>query len=239
MTFPFEKGRCVVRLARSTADLLACQQLRHLAFRKVEGIDEDRFDADCTHLMVTDHAGRLCATLRLMAAQGAALQSGYAGQFYDVSALASGNLRTLEVGRFCVAPDVQNPDILRAVWAALTAIVDLKGIQLLFGCSSFEGTDPARYGRALSRLAAHHLGPLELRPPVRCGVPLEILPAVGPGSLPALLRSYLGMGGWVGDALVIDEHMQTMHVFTALEVAKVPVGRARALRALAKTVALQ
>ena len=51
--------------------------------------------------------------------------------------------------------------------------------------------------------------------------------------LPPLLRSYLGLGGWVGDHAVIDKVMNTVHVFTALSVDAVPAARARALRALA------
>ena len=51
--------------------------------------------------------------------------------------------------------------------------------------------------------------------------------------MPSLLRSYLTMGGWVSDHAVIDHGMQTIHVLTALEVAKVTPQRAKVLRALA------
>jgi L-ornithine Nalpha-acyltransferase len=46
------------------------------------------------------------------------------------------------------------------------------------------------------------------------------------------LRSYLSMGARVSDHAVIDRNMNTMHVYTALKIAEIPVGRARMLRTL-------
>jgi putative hemolysin len=52
-------------------------------------------------------------------------------------------------------------------------------------------------------------------------------------TMPPLLRSYLGMGGWVSDHAVVDRNMNTLHVFTGLEIRLIPPARARALRAVA------
>lgn len=233
MTIPFQKGRYRVRFAALPDEVQACQRLRHLCFFGERGVDVDAFDAHARHLMVTDQAGRLVATMRLQ--EGSA---GYAAQFYDLSRLADLDVPMLEVGRFCVAPDVLDADILRVVWGALTGYVDARGVALLFGCASFAGTDPAAYGCALNRLR-RYAGPDLLRPVARCAaVPLSDCGANGRGPLPPLLRTYLAMGGWVGSDLVIDPALQTMHVFTCLEVAKVPDARARALRALAQEAAL-
>ncbi|MFZ8959943.1 MAG: ornithine-acyl-ACP acyltransferase, partial [Paracoccaceae bacterium] len=49
-------------------------------------------------------------------------------------------------------------------------------------------------------------------------------------TLPPLLRSYLMLGGWVSDHAVIDRDLNTIHVFTGLEIAAVPPARARLLR---------
>ena len=51
--------------------------------------------------------------------------------------------------------------------------------------------------------------------------------------MPPLLRSYLMMGGWVSDHAVMDRQLNTMHVFTGLEVRSIPPARARTLRQLA------
>lgn len=51
--------------------------------------------------------------------------------------------------------------------------------------------------------------------------------------MPPLLRSYLAMGGWVSDHAVVDAELGTLHIFTALEVDRVPPARARSLRQIA------
>ena len=51
--------------------------------------------------------------------------------------------------------------------------------------------------------------------------------------MPPLLRTYLAMGGWVGRHAVLDRGLGTIHVLTAVETARIPPARARALRALA------
>jgi hypothetical protein len=50
--------------------------------------------------------------------------------------------------------------------------------------------------------------------------------------MPPLLRTYLMMGGWVSDHAVIDKKMNTLHVFTGLEVSIIPEGRKQLLRAV-------
>ncbi len=50
--------------------------------------------------------------------------------------------------------------------------------------------------------------------------------------MPPLLRTYLMMGGWVSDHAVIDTHMNTLHVFTGLEIRAIPPGRKKLLRAI-------
>ncbi|WP_341366218.1 GNAT family N-acyltransferase [Yoonia sp. BS5-3] len=229
MTIPFQKGRYALRFAANAADRLACQRLRHVCFFGRPGVDEDAFDARARHVMITDPADRLVATMRLM--DGA---DGYTAQFYDLTGLAERGLPMLEIGRFCIAPDVLDADVLRLAWGGLTGYVAARDVQMLYGCASFSGTDPAVFGRALGRLGRHR-GPKELRPPARnTALPLAALcHGTGQAALPPLLRTYLAMGGWVGDHLVIDRHMQTMHVFMCLEIARVPAARVRALQAVA------
>ena len=236
MTIPFQKGRYAVRFADGPADLRACQMLRHRCFFARPGLDADRFDAGCLHLMVEDQCGRLVACVRLLQMRsGAQILEGYAAQFYDLSGLAQVPAPMIEVGRFCVAPDVLDADVLRLAWGALTGLVDRQGVAMLFGCSSFAGTDPAPYGRAFARLAARHLGPEQWRPAIRApeAYPLADVRPDGDAPMPPLLRTYLAMGGWVSDHAVVDRAMNTLHVFTCLDVAAVPPARARALRALA------
>ena len=50
--------------------------------------------------------------------------------------------------------------------------------------------------------------------------------------LPPLLKTYLMMGGWVSDHAVVDHQMGTLHVFTGVEIGKIPAARKRLLRAM-------
>ena len=168
------------------------------------------------------------------------IHTSYAAQYYDLSEISATRDPIIEIGRFCIAPDVLDADVLRVAWGALTKAVDDKGVAMLFGCTSFAGTDPARYGRVFKRLRAKHLGPAALRPlPFTDQViPFVDVPQDGTDPMPPLLRTYLAMGGWVSDHAVIDHKMNTLHVFTCLEVASVPPSRAAALRALAEDTRL-
>jgi putative hemolysin len=241
MTIPFQKERYTARFTAGPDDLLACQRLRHACFFGRDGTDTDAYDAKCQHLMVADEAGRLVATVRLFVMKnGAEVDFSYAAQCYDLYKFYSYNSPLMELGRFCISDDVMDADVLRAAWGALTQVVDAQGVAMLFGCTSFQGTDPARYGRAFKRLHLKHLGPDGLRPRPQSDqvIPFAGLTDTGTDPMPPLLRTYLAMGGWVSDHAVMDRAMNTMHVFTALEVATVPPARAQALRALAKACPL-
>lgn len=240
---PLTKGRYTARIAASESDLAAALALRHLRFRTLRGRDHstsdaDAFDPGCQHMLVSETAtGQLVCCYRLMTfPSGASIAASYAAQFYDLTPLTIIAAPMIELGRFCLHPDHSDPDILRLAWAALTRIVDAAQAAMLFGCSSFDGADPAPHAAALAHLARHHLGPDALRPAVRAtAVALTPRAAQSPAmpTLPPLLRTYLAMGGWVSDHAVIDRDLDTLHVFTALAIAAIPPHRAAALRALA------
>lgn len=241
MTISFQSGRYAARFASTDADLVACQSLRHQCFFGGAGRDADIYDALCAHMMVEDQAGRLVATARLLEiTSGAQIGNCYAAAHYDLAGLAAADVPMMEIGRFCIADDARDADVLRVAWGVLTGVVDARGIGFLFGCTSFVGTDPVPYGQAFARLMARHLGPVSLRPHSAAADVVRFADVTGNGAvpMPPLLRTYMAMGGWVSDHAVIDRAMQTLHVFTCLEVASVPPARAAALRALAQAASV-
>jgi ABC-type multidrug transport system fused ATPase/permease subunit len=103
---------------------------------------------------------------------------------------------------------------------------------MLFGCSSFRGTDAQRYLDAFAMLKERHLAPalaaagqgarrLPLRPADSRRKPDATRAML---TMPPLLRSYLAMGGWVSDHAVVDRDLNTLHVFTGLEIRAIPPG---------------
>lgn len=219
------------------------QSLRALCFR-AGAPDRDELDPACRHFVVTSGETAVAAFRLLVLPDIAETTRSYSARFYDLCRLSTRSGAALELGRFCLHPDWHDPDILRLAWAGLTRIVDAAGIDLLFGCSSFHGTDPAPHLDAFTHLARHHLAPPD-RAPQRKGEAIDYpaLTASHPAnpkalaSLPPLLRTYLAMGGWVSDHAVIDRDLGTLHVFTGVEIARIPPARARLLRALADSVA--
>ncbi|WP_136682694.1 GNAT family N-acetyltransferase [Falsirhodobacter xinxiangensis] len=234
---PLIRGRYTIRTGEGASDLRRAQTLRTLAFGTKQ-LDSDAHDALCTHLLVEDGQD-LVACLRLMTLEPQEIEASYSAQFYDLSGLKGFPGPLVEMGRFCIAPDRHDPDILRAAWAAVTGLVDGVSAQLLFGCSSFHGTDPAPYGHAFAALARSHIVPEAWRPGIRAPEVHDFVTGAGEPdmrqatqTLPPLLRTYLAMGGWVSDHAVIDRAMNTLHVFTGLEIARIPPARARLLRAV-------
>ncbi len=249
------KGRYRARIADGAADVARAQRLRYLAFVAGQGghgaqragadaLDADRFDKDCVHVLVEEmRSGALVCCFRLLPLTGGAeIGRSYAAQHYELSALAGYRGRMLEIGRFCVHPAFSDPDILRTAWAAMTGYVDREGVEMLFGCSSFLGTEAEAFMDAFTLLNHRHLAPRRWLPRVKAPEVFRfarVLRRRKPDlkramlAMPPLLRSYLAMGGWVSDHAVVDRDLGTMHVFTGVEIGRVPPGRARLLRAIA------
>ncbi len=241
------RGRYVARTANTDTDIAAAQGLRHLAFHGGPGLDCDPFDAICTHILIEDvRSNALVACFRILPLSGGCeISRSYSAQYYNLAALEGFQGRMVEMGRFCIHPEVKDPDILRVAWGAMTAYVDANGVQLLFGCSSFRGTDADEYLDAFTVLRQRHVAPRRWLPRVkapqvfRFGRLLRRQPDAKLAQLrmPPLLRTYLMMGGWVSDHAVVDRQMNTLHVFTGLEIAAIPEGRKRLLRGVAATPA--
>ena len=148
----------------------------------------------------------------------------------------------VEMGRFCIDPQVKDPDILRVAWAAMTRYVDENTVEMLFGCSSFTGTDADTYADAFAMLKDRHLAPRRWLPRVKAPSVIRFAQKLrkrkpdvraAMAKMPPLLRTYLLMGAWVSDHAVVDSHMNTLHVFTGLEINAIPPARKRLLRATA------
>lgn len=241
------QGRYRIRLAHSPEDVRAAQRLRFLAFNPghgTGGIDADAHDEICTHILIEEQAtGRLICCFRMLPLDdGGQIERSYSAQFYELSALGAFAAPMVEMGRFCIHPRARDPDILRLAWAAMTRVVDDNGVEMLFGCSSFRGTDAEPYRDAFAMLQERHLAPRRWWPRVKAPSVFRFAQKLrrrepdaklAMGRMPPLLRTYLAMGGWVSDHAVVDPHMNTLHVFTGLEISAISPARKRLLRAVA------
>lgn len=239
---PLHRGKYRARLTETSADLRAVLELRTRAFCTTKP-DGDDFDRTCAHVLIEDRQTDkiVCCFRLLMLEGGIELSRSYSAQFYDLQALQRFPDRMVEMGRFCIDPDHQDPDILRIAWGAMTSFVDENRVEMLFGCSSFAGTETADYLDAFAMLKARHLAPKRWLPRVkapdvfRYAARLRRKPDAkkAMSGMPPLLKTYLMMGGWVSDHAVVDRQMNTLHVFTGVEIGAIPDARKRLLRAVA------
>ena len=187
----------------------AAQQLRYRVFADEfgvtfddlqPGLDTDRFDPFCDHLVVRDDAaGDIVGTYRLLSPAGARAAGGlYAENEFDLSALEGIRPRMVETGRSCVDPDHRSGAVIGLVWAGIGRYLLLTANRWLVGCASVSLADggPTAAGvwhRALDR----HLAPVDYRvTPKQPWLPPTAPPSTT-GQLPPLLRGYLRLGAWV------------------------------------------
>lgn len=246
-------------------DIARVVALRTRVFRTARGRpgpEADAWDPRCRHVMITENdGGAVVGGFRLLPLSGQEIHTSYSAQFHDVTGLSGKSSLFVEVGRFCVAPEVRDPDVMRLALASMLLVAE--GATALFGCASFPGADIGAHGAALSYLAAHHVAPghhsigtaLQHDPPPGGGAaePAALVrrptpgasidlpppdPEASPAGLPPLLRAYLGLGAWVSGRAAIDRDLDTLHLLVTLEVARIPSARLRSLRALVHAAAV-
>lgn len=173
------KGELLLRLARGSDEVVACQQLRYRVFYEELGaspvgdmaerrMDGDRFDAICDHLVVVKCGsssaedavrladGELIGTYRLLRQDMAEAHDGFYTQAeFDVAPLiaAHPDLRFLELGRSCVLKPYRTKPVVELLWQGIWNYVRAHDIHVMLGCASLEGTDPDVHAVSLSFLA--------------------------------------------------------------------------------------
>jgi L-ornithine Nalpha-acyltransferase len=237
-------GNLSVIVSRDREDVIAAQRLRYEVFyeelhaqpdatTKAARRDIDDFDAFCEHLLVgeTQAINRPVATYRLMRRQ-AALQKGgfYSEAEFDLAPLFRRHpqLEFLELGRACVLASHRTRPTISLLWQAIWNYVRANGIDVMFGCLSLEGTDPAAHEARLSYLAQNFPAPAEWRvkalasraaPTNMSSVDYD--DALVARTLPPLLKGYLRLGCYIGEGAVIDRQFNSTDVFVLLPVAKI------------------
>lgn len=243
--------RLSVRLARDADDLLAVQKLRWQVFFAERGaaavtqaseasslLDHDAYDDLCDHLLVIDDAAptdaSVVGTYRLLRESVARAHNGfYSAGEYDLSQLLGGAWRQsgelLELGRSCVLPPYRTSGTIALLWRGISEYIAKHGIELMFGCASFQGVDPQAHAPALSWLHHNHLAPTGMCPRVlpELGVTMNML---APGSfderqamlnLPPLVKGYLRTGALFGDGAFIDHAFNTVDVCVVMPVNRI------------------
>jgi putative hemolysin len=238
--FDHRVGRYRVRFAGGPADLEQVQRLRFEIFNLElkEGLDEswqtgldrDRFDAQCQHLLVWDQEfGRAVGTYRLQTADAARAGAGfYSADEFRLDALPENMMNdSVELGRACIAREHRNRTLLFLLWRGLAAYVAWHRKRWFFGCNSLTSRSPDYGLRTWDWLRqngyAHPLLRVEPQPAWICdraAVAGASDPEAGRAvEIPTLFGIYLRYGGRVCGPPALDRYFKTVDFFTVLDLA--------------------
>ena len=224
-----------VSLAQTTQDVRACQRLRYLVFNcelgegladsERSGLDSDRFDRICDHLMVSDaRTEQLIGTYRLQTGSRAARNLGYySEELFDLRPLESIRSQILEVGRACVRQDYRNTTALFLLWKGIASYAELCKARYLIGCSSISSQKEEEGVVLYEALCDKYIAEPGLRtephPHSRCkGNGGE----TAPPHVPRLFRAYLEISARLCGPPAIDREFKTIDFLTLLDLHAIP-----------------
>lgn len=244
-----EIGPLQTRLARSPAEISSAQAVRYQVFYQEMGAlpstqskqaqrDQDDFDHYCDHLLVLDSlrsGTEIVGTYRMMR-QSQALQAGgfYSQSEFDLSPMIKANpqARLLELGRSCILSEYRTKRTMELLWHGTWSHAVTHNIDIMFGCASFEGTDPDRFADSMSWLAQNVA--LSSKEDCPAALPNHIdlrafskasnsqVPArQAMANMPPLIKGYLRLGAQVASHAVVDEQFGTIDVLVVLKVAQI------------------
>jgi L-ornithine Nalpha-acyltransferase len=213
------------------------------ALSRLSRRDKDAFDRVCDHLIVIDHEARpnrtggrvkprIVGTYRLLRQDVANGHFGfYTESEFEIAPVIRANpeLRFLELGRSCVLKPYRNKRTVELLWHGIWTYVLHHRIDVMLGCASLEGTDPAALALPLSFL--HHNAAAEGDWRISA-VPHRAVNMDRTGkdaidlkaalqSLPPLIKGYLRLGARFGNGAVIDRQFGTTDVLVILKVADI------------------
>ena len=244
-------GSLEVRLARKKSEIRRAQRLRYKVFYEemaatpnalaiLSRRDEDEFDAIFDHLLVIDYGDsnggrpwrrpKVVGTYRMMRQEVADDHDGFYTQGeYDIAPLIqakSPHYSFVELGRSCVLKPYRNKRTLELLWQGVWTYVREHGADVMIGCASFPGTDPAAHALALSYLHHTALAPegWRVRAHEHLRIDMNMMPAEAVNAraalkaLPPLIKGYLRLGAYIGDGAVIDHQFGTTDVLIIVPV---------------------
>ena len=242
-------GRYRLRLAETAQDREAACRLRFKVFN-IElgeglessyetGLDIDRFDTVCEHLLVEDKTNRrVVGTYRMQSGQTAGRHLGYYSErefiLHPYEPLRPG---ILELGRASIDREHRTPEVLMLLWRGIAQYASDMGLRYLLGCSSLNSNDPAVGWQMYRQLENFRVAPeFETAPTAAFACPVEPLEGYAqpflseqdrskaeeaaqgtPVKVPKLLKTYLAIGARIAAPPAWDREFRTIDFLTLLD----------------------
>lgn len=249
------RNELCVRLTRDDREIAITQQLRFSVFYEElkanpdaasvqSRRDADRFDDFCDHLIVIRRTplieggrynvddGEMVGTYRLLR-QSVAEQNGgfYTQGEFDIAPLLAAKpaLKFLELGRSCVLKQYRTKPVVELLWQGIWNYVRRHRLDVMLGCASLEGSDPAAHTQTLDFLARNCAAPPEWSVRALPGRYVEMKSNSAAAldaktalkALPPLIKGYLRLGCYIGEGAVIDRQFNTTDVLIILPVSNI------------------
>ena len=232
--------RFETRLAQSADDIRRAQMLRYKIFVEELGaegpfvdhenaLECDGFDEHAEQLLLLDVTrdpdDQIVGVYRLLDRTGA----DNAGQFYsesefDLTPLIQSGRTLMELGRSCLHAEYRGGAGMLHLWQGLAEIVRQRQVEILFGVASFHGTDLDALAPSLSLLQQNHIAPDDIRVFAKSDTQVEYGPitdrVAAMRNVPALIKAYLRLGGFIGDGVFVDHAFNTTDVCLILDLAR-------------------
>ncbi len=224
--------RLTCSLARSIAEVAEAQRIRFKVFAEemgaklasaALGLDIDRFDAFCDHLLVRDHHdSKVVGTYRILPPEQAVKAGGYYSETeFDISRLAHLRNRMAEVGRSCVHPNYRDGSTITQLWSGLADYIGKHNYEYLIGCASISMGDGGHYAASVyNKLHKLHGAPAEYRVFPHCRLPLESLNSNLEVAIPPLIKGYLRLGAYIAGEPAWDPDFNCADLFILMPVSR-------------------
>jgi putative hemolysin len=228
-------GQFRAGMAESLDDLIDCQRLRYLVFNcelgegldssARIGLDRDRYDFICDHLMVRNiSTGQLVGTYRMQSGFRAKGNLGYySEQFFDFTPYEGLRAEVLELGRACVHTEYRNSAVLHMLWKGVARYAMSCGARYLLGCSSVTSQDENEGIALYELLREKHLIEPSFRtkpkPDFACRSTNASTPAP---ATPRLFCAYLDVSARLCGPPAIDREFKTIDFLTLIDLQRIP-----------------
>lgn len=223
------QGRLRVALADSEAEVRESQRLRYKVFAEEQGatlhnleagLDQDRFDPYCHHVIVRDNAtDAVVASTRVLLDSDARRVGGfYSESEFELDSILTTPGRIMEIGRTCVHPDYRRGAVISMLWSGLASLLDVGQFQRMIGCASVPMHDGGSGAQATyAWLCRERLVSTEFKVSPRLPLPaLDVVPAA---LMPPLLKAYIRLGATICGEPCWDPDFNTADLLVVLDTA--------------------
>lgn len=202
--------------ARHAEEVQQAQRLRYKVFADEmgasltplpgtpEGLDVDRFDAACEHLIVRTietaaAPAEVVGTYRVLTPAAARLTGGlYTESEFHLQHLAPLRPRMAELGRSCTAEGWRQGGVILLLWASLGEFMQRNSLDLMIGCASVPMRDGGHVAASLwNKLRQTHLASPDRMVHPRLPLPVDDLDCDLEVEPPPLIKGYLKCGARV------------------------------------------